>query len=160
MMNKNTLNNIIIFAVGAAVGSVVTWKIMKTRYEQLQDEYFEYEETPDSEEEYDNIIKDEGYETIENEEREEEDDMEDKPYVITPEEFGEGEYETESLIYYDDDVLTYENGKVIDNVDEIVGVGSLYTFGQYEDDSVFVRNDKLKKDFEILADERNYYDIK
>lgn len=159
-MNKNTLNNIIIFAVGAAVGSVVTWKIMKTRYEQLQDEYFEYEETPDSEEEYDNIIKDEGYETIENEEREEEDDMEDKPYVITPEEFGEGEYETESLIYYDDDVLTYENGKVIDNVDEIVGVGSLYTFGQYEDDSVFVRNDKLKKDFEILADERNYYDIK
>lgn len=159
-MNKNTLNNIVIFAVGAAVGSVVTWKIMKTRYEQLQDEYFEYEETPDSEEEYDNIIKDEGYETIENEEREEEDDMEDKPYVITPEEFGEGEYETESLIYYDDDVLTYENGKVIDNVDEIVGVGSLYTFGQYEDDSVFVRNDKLKKDFEILADERNYYDIK
>lgn len=159
-MNKNTLNNIIIFAVGAAVGSVVTWKIMKTRYEQLQDEYFEYEETPDSEEEYDNIIKDEGYETIENEEREEEDDMEDKPYIITPEEFGEGEYETESLIYYDDDVLTYENGKVIDNVDEIVGVGSLYTFGQYEDDSVFVRNDKLKKDFEILADERNYYDIK
>lgn len=159
-MNKNTLNNIIIFAVGAAVGSVVTWKIMKTRYEQLQDEYFEYEETPDSEEEYDNIIKDEGYETIENEEREEEDDMEDKPYVITPEEFGEGEYETESLIYYDDDVLTYENGKIIDNVDEIVGIGSLYTFGQYEDDSVFVRNDKLKRDFEILADERNYYDIK
>ena len=35
---KTTLSNFIIFATGAAIGSVVTWKIVKTKYEQIAQE--------------------------------------------------------------------------------------------------------------------------
>ena len=34
-MNKSILNKAIIFAIGAAVGSVVTYKLVKTKYEQI-----------------------------------------------------------------------------------------------------------------------------
>ena len=39
-MNKSTLSNIVIFAVGAAIGSAVTWKLLKTKYEQIAQEYY------------------------------------------------------------------------------------------------------------------------
>lgn len=83
-----------------------------------------------------------------------------KPYVISPEEFGEfEEYEKISLTYYADEVLADENDEEVDDVDEIVGEESLNHFGEYEDDSVFVRNDRLKCDYEILLDQRNYSDV-
>lgn len=82
---------------------------------------------------------------------------EDVPVVIPPEEFGEREdYEQLSLIYFSDQVLVDDDYNVITNIDQLVGRDSLTTFGQYEDDSVFVRNHRLKKDFEILADPRTY----
>ena len=34
-MNKNLLNNVLIFAAGVGIGSVVTWKIVKTKYDQI-----------------------------------------------------------------------------------------------------------------------------
>ena len=52
-----------------------------------------------------------------------------------------------------------ENDEEVDDVDEIVGEESLNHFGEYEDDSVFVRNDRLKCDYEILLDQRNYSDV-
>ncbi len=83
-----------------------------------------------------------------------------KPYIISPEEFGEfEEYEKISLTYYADEVLADENDEEVDDVDEIVGEESLNHFGEYEDDSVFVRNDRLKCDYEILLDQRNYSDV-
>lgn len=85
-----------------------------------------------------------------------------KPYVISPDEFGEMEdedYDKVSVTYYADGVLADEYDEVVENVDEIVGEESLTHFGEYEDDSVFVRNDKLKCDYEILLDQRNYSDI-
>ena len=82
------------------------------------------------------------------------------PYVISPEEFGDiEEYDTISLTYYADQVLTDDCDEVIGNVDDIVGIDSLDHFGEYEDDSVFVRNDRLRTDYEILQDTRNYFDI-
>ena len=35
---KTALSNFIIFATGAVIGSVVTWKIIKTKYEQIAQE--------------------------------------------------------------------------------------------------------------------------
>ena len=84
----------------------------------------------------------------------------DIPYVIPPEEFGEiEEYDTESLTYYQDGVLTDQDDSIIDNIDELIGEDSLTHFGEFEDDSVFVRNDKLRCDYEILRDLRNYSDV-
>lgn len=84
----------------------------------------------------------------------------DRPYVIKPEEFGElYDYETVSLTYYADHVLTDDQKYVIEDVDDIIGVDSLKHFGEYEDDSVFVRNDQKKCDYEILLSELKYVDI-
>lgn len=82
-----------------------------------------------------------------------------KPYVISPDEFGEiDEYETISLTLYADNVLADDQGNVIDDVEETVGEDSLNHFGEYEEDSVFVRNDERRCDYEILADALTYED--
>ena len=51
-----------------------------------------------------------------------------------------------------------EDDSPIVDIEYLVGEDSLDHFGEYEDDSVFVRNDDLKTDFEILLDEASYYD--
>lgn len=90
----------------------------------------------------------------------EEVDILDEPYVIKPEIFGEeDDYEEVSLTHYADGVLCDEQDNPIEDVDGLVGADYAEHFGEYEDDSVFVRNDRLKIDFEILADQRNYSDL-
>lgn len=84
-----------------------------------------------------------------------------KPYVISPYDYGEAEgYDTESLIYYADGVLTDDDNNPIEDVEGTVGKDALNHFGEYEDDSVFVRNERLKIDYEILLDSSKYSDLK
>ncbi len=84
----------------------------------------------------------------------------DEPYVIPPENFGElDDYEEVSLIYYSDGVLTDDMDEVIENPGDIVVENFETHFGEYEDDSVFVRNDILKCDYEILRDDRSFRDV-
>lgn len=87
-------------------------------------------------------------------------DKQTKPYVIPPEQFGDDEnYDQISLTYYADGVLADENDEVIEDVEDTVGIDSLNRFGEYEDDSVFVRNDARKCDYEILLDQRTYSEV-
>ena len=81
------------------------------------------------------------------------------PYVISPEEFDELGYTPISLTYFADGVLADEHGVVVDDVEEIVG-DALNHFGEYEDDSVYVRNDAKRCDYEILRDEREYAEFR
>ena len=82
------------------------------------------------------------------------------PYVISPEEFSDSEdYETISLTYYADQVLADDCDELVEDVENTVGFESLGTFGEYEDDSVFVRNERLMCDYEILKDQRKYSDV-
>lgn len=182
----NKLLGVFIFAAGAAVGSVVTWKLLKTKYEHIAQEEIdsvkeafsqiansddndikndtEKDKTEDDDEEYFVRVNDLGYTSSSvpyvNEVKKKGGGTVKRPYVITPDEFGEiYEYDTISLRYYADKVLTDEDDVVITNVDEIIGEDSLTHFGEYEDDSVFVRNDEMKADYEILLDLRKYYDI-
>lgn len=171
-MNRNVFG-VITFLAGAAIGSIVTWKFAKTKYEKIANEEIESvkevfskrkENTEKAEvKEYHTQIKDSGYDTaidIEKTEKGEEMSMNDKVYIIPPEEFDEtGYYETVSLTYYADDVLADEMNFPIVDMDVIGGEDTLTHFGEYEDDSIFVRNDELKIDFEILRDERNYTDV-
>lgn len=178
---NSTLNKIVIFALGAAVGSLATWKFLKTKYEQIAQEeidsvkevFARREMERDEESDYPHVAFDEpcvdsaafhtelsnkiselGYSNDEGE-------TPMAPYIITPDEFGEfDDYETISLTYYADGVLTDDMDEPIEDVDGLVGVDSLSHFGEYEDDSVFVRNDRMKADYEILSDLRNYSDIK
>lgn len=169
---NNTLSNMIIFTVGAVLGSTVTWKLIKSKYEQIVKEELDSIrksfKTDDEEElstdtnftELKNIIESNGYTNYSNTNNVEnkEDEME-GPYVIPPEEFDENDYQTESLTYWADKVLTDDYGNIIEDVESLVGEDSLTHFGEYEDDSVFVRNDLLQVDFEILIDTRNYHDV-
>ena len=121
----------------------------------------EHQEDKPNLREYASLIKKENYTSYSDttaDKKKEVDDVE-KPYVITPEEFGELDYSTISLTYYSDGVLTYESDELVEDVDDIVGADFAEHFGEYEDDSVFIRNDRMKTDFEILADKRNYSDV-
>ena len=161
------------FIAGAAAGAFVAWKALENKYKQIADDEIEsvkdmfkrkmqkQKETNEQAallKEYNDIVADEKYTNNKEDER----DMAEKAkvYVIPPEDFGEYGFETVSLTYYADKVLVDSaSNKVISNTDEIVGRNSLETFGEYEDDSVFVRNEDLKKDYEILLDVRKYSDI-
>ena len=82
------------------------------------------------------------------------------PYVIPPEQFGDNdEYEQISLTYYADSVLADDNDEIIEDVEETIGFESLNHFGEYEDDSVFVRNDARKCDYDILLDQMAYSEV-
>lgn len=82
------------------------------------------------------------------------------PYVISPDDFAEyKDYKTVSLVYFSDGVLADNNYDRIDDVDDLIGYDSLDHFGEYEDDSVHVRNDRLKTDYEVLLDTRKYQEI-
>lgn len=79
----------------------------------------------------------------------------DRPYVIDPWDFGGEEgYDTVTLNYYADDVLTDSDNNVIEDedIDDFVGADFAEHFGEYEKDCVCVRNDRLKIDYEICRD--------
>ncbi len=84
-----------------------------------------------------------------------------KPYVISPYDFGEiDDYSQIELTYYADGTLEDDEGHIITDIDELIGPDALNTFGEYEDDSVFVRNEYLRTDFQILKDYRRYEDAR
>ena len=179
------------FVLGAAVGSVTVWKLLKTKYEQLAQEEIDsvievfsrreakqsiedvseshdddvVKETMDNEKQTRNMYEKmttnyTNYSEMSGKEPEKKQETTDRPYVIEPSDFGElDDYERISLTYYDDQVLVDEDDELVEDVDNVVGFDSLNHFGEFEDDAVFVRNDRLKCDYEILLDQRRYSDV-
>lgn len=186
-----TLSKVLYFTAGAAIGSVVTWKLLKRKYEQWAqkeiDSVMDYcsakqnEPAPEETDEqlaiqFDETSSEEPIEPTEGEKIQyekyaqaygnlainEQKSDDDWPRVISPDEFGENpEYETVELTLYADGVLADDWDNVIDEdeIDEMIGKDSLNHFGEYEEDSVFVRNDGLKTDYQILQDLRNFSDV-
>lgn len=176
MTNKNLIFSIFVFTAGAAVGSAVTWKLVKTKYEQIaQEEIDSVKEVfakraatmKPSLEEYKAKLDDLKYEMeqeeSENTEKEDTESMDKKTssaaYVISPEEFGDCGYDTISLTYFADGVVADDFDEPIEDVEDLIGPDALDSFGEFEDDSVFVRNDEKQCDYEILLDVRNHADI-
>lgn len=183
------MKQIIAFVLGATAGSLITWKLLEQKYKQIADEEiesvreyyknrdktFERLDSTDSvtyrstkgdagviEEEKTNynklvtdleyasddatIIVDHGEESI-------------APFVISPEEFGEMQgYDTKSWTLYADLVLADENDEIVVDPENIIGDG-LEHFGEYEDDSVYVRNDNIECDYEILKHTKTFSEI-
>lgn len=192
------MKNLLCFVTGAAIGSVVTWKLIEKKYKDLADEEIEsvietfknrkpritkdeVKETVEKvinkwkepKETIEDIVTAEGY-SIEDEEETDEDDESNYtididtgvevivPYVITPEQFGEySEYGTKTLTYYADNVLTDEvdNPITSDEMVTMIGPDALDHFGEYEDDSVYIRDETNEMDYEILKSEKMFSEI-
>lgn len=83
-----------------------------------------------------------------------------KPYIIREDEFDEfDDYSVISLYYYADKKLADDNDQLVEDVDDVVGFKSLEIFDEHDIDTLYVRNDRLKVDFEILRCLQNYSDI-
>ena len=63
------------------------------------------------------------------------------------------------MVLYSDNVLVDEDDQVVTDADDIVGTEYPDYFGEYDDDVVYVRNDRLKADYEISKDLRRYATI-
>lgn len=79
------------------------------------------------------------------------------PYVISPHDFETSSNKTVTLWYSDDNVLYDDNGNEIRQYTDMIGNDALTHFGEYEEDSVYVRNDVQCIDYEILLDHKIYY---
>ena len=83
--------------------------------------------------------------------------VEDGPYVISPGEFGDGEYVVKNLFFYSDGVLCDEDFNIIKNIKDTIGSEALNSFG--DDDAVYVRDIKNEVDYEILKQDEKYSDV-
>ena len=201
----STLNKVIIFAMGAVIGSLAAWKLTKTKYEKIMieeeqslREYYnkkvkviedtatdlhdsyqrredalrkQLEEETEKEPEivqdmdelhdkeldrYAEILKDHKYSL-------EEPCFEgtnDKPYVVSPDEFGDADdYDIITLNYYADGVVADDWNDPIEDIGATIGEDFASHYGEYEEDVVYVRNDRLKVEYEILRSNLRYEDM-
>lgn len=176
----NGLKYALVFSMGVATGIVVSWKTLEAKYKQIAQEEIdsvkEVYSKKASEEACEEVVEEDASPVFPTEdEKEQMKEIIDQyvgeggseamkfsaPYVIPPEEHGEiEEYETESWTYYADGVITDEQDRIVENVADIIGIDPLDHFGEYEEDSVFVRNEFLRCDYEILRDLRPYDEAK
>jgi len=211
---SNKLLNILMFTVGAAIGSAVTWRVVKNMYEQIANEEIasvkeEYTNlmikmkkqlkenaTYDSSQDIDETteVEDDEYYPDDDERdfveaernqidyykmtskyrssvNEESDDKNDEkgderddevsyingPYVISPDEFNSSPpgYNAQPLDYFADGVLA-DNWGVILDLDETIGEDAVNHFGEYDDDIIYVRNERTEIDYEVTRDPRTY----
>ncbi|MDO4292094.1 MAG: hypothetical protein Q4C65_02575 [Eubacteriales bacterium] len=177
-MKMNSINGFGLFVLGICAGAIITRGFLKAEYAQktkeeiesirdfynekitLQNKVEEKSENPTEKkvEAYKDMVEHLGYRQYSHEHvHTSEKVQEDRPYLIAAEDFGTlAGYEAISLIYYSDHVLTDEMNEFVEDVDDVIGFESLNHFDDYEEDAVFVRNDRLKADYEILKDNRPY----
>lgn len=82
-----------------------------------------------------------------------------KPYMISQEEYSNGEYEPIGLTYYSDNILaTDDTMEPVEDVEGTVGFNSLSHLmqGGPDDDIIYVRNDRLRVDYEVMRDDRPF----
>lgn len=187
-------NKVLIFTLGAGVGSLVTWKIVETKYKQIADEEIEsvvrhFKEKLEAKERivdvktfkdkienpsitvyadgeeidsYEEKIDELGYDNI----VEEVNDLDQntpvreyiKPYVISPEEFGEFGSTMKSMTYYADGTLIDDEEQIVSDPEALIG-DALEHFGEFEDDAVHVRDENIECDYEIIKDERTFSEV-
>ena len=184
---KKEFTYFVIFAIGAAVGSVASMKYFKTKYERIADEEIESvkksitqlvknsdilnKKSDSNPKNNSNSASDntKGKETLNKvvskldytsfsksatkEEVKDDKPEGDLPYIIPPEQVGEDDYECNTYTLYSDGVLTDELNDVVEEEDLAYLIGSRDVFKHIDDygnGAVYVRNDFLGTDFEII----------
>ena len=169
------MKNVLWFLAGIGIGSVITWKITENYYRQIANE--EIESVVNRFKELEDRFKKDDEEIMKTSTDENEDDIneyneiahnykpsnkyeeaklkEDEkdlvgPYVISPEEFGENDYEIRSLTLYSDGTLVDNEDHTIAVPEHVLGEEALDHIGEYEDDAVHVRDDMNQVDYEVI----------
>lgn len=186
---NNCAKEAFIFAVGIAVGAVITYKYMSNKDEYIEEiiidggqvakaveSYSQSELSHDdeNEQELDNesVAISEAYKTSEKEsvnysdmykdDKDNEDKSDEKReeiHQIDPREYGEDTDYTFSFTLYSDGVLADELDDRILNPESRIGEGTLSDFMNADSDELYIRNEKTKSDYEIIKDERRYSDV-
>ena len=114
--------------------------------------------------EYANVIEKEGYKdysAISKPEPKEEKPVKEEPIsYIPPSEFGaEDEYEQIELTYYADGILADDEGEVVSDVAASVGWEFDEHFGEFEETTVYVKNDTMKAYYVVAMSEDEYAEV-
>lgn len=129
----------------------------------VQNEEAEAEKEENTKDEYNEIVQNytnytqyNDIETKENKKEEKEERTNYEPFIIDVEEFGEDPtYDTATLTYYKDKVLTNDLDDVIDY--SVAGEENLKIFDEHPDcKAIYVRDDIYMVDYEILRDPYQY----
>lgn len=180
------MKGLFIFAAGVVAGAVagaylVKDKIMADAKQEIEEvrEYYKskkeskkeetVEEQPVVEEvkeekEYEEIVVNSGYVNYNKPEQiTQHSVLEDEPYSIDPEEFGDKEeegWDTMVLTYFADGVLIDDADEIVEQPDVVVGLDNLKIFEEFPDATcVYVRNETWRTDFEILRDDWKWSDL-
>lgn len=163
---NNSLKYFLTFTAGVAVGTFLAGTYLKKKYDEILDEQIE-SANEELEAERERVVELE--EEAAKRSLEDYRGMGDKhegeavsaPYIITPEQLGDIEaYDVTTLYYYADGALVNLNDEIVEDVEGTVGLDFAEHFGEFEDDSVCIRNEAHECDYEILKDPRIYADIK
>ena len=179
------MKGLFIFAAGVVAGAVagaylVKDKVMADAKQEIEEvrEYYKskkeskkeetVEEQPveevKEEKEYEEIVVNSGYVNYNKPEQIiQHSVLEDAPYAIDPEEFGDKEeegWDTTSLTYFADGVLVDDTDEIVEQPDVVVGLDNLKIFEEFPDATcVYVRNETWRTDFEILRDDWKWSDL-
>lgn len=179
------MKGLFIFAAGVVAGAVagaylVKDKVMADAKQEIEEvrEYYKskketkkeetVEEQPveevKEEKEYKTIVENSGYVNYNKPEQiAQHSVLEDEPYSIDPEEFGNKEdegWDTMVLTYFADGVLIDDADEIVEQPEVVVGLDNLKIFEEFPDATcVYVRNETWRTDFEILRDDWKWSDL-
>lgn len=111
--------------------------------------------------EYHKIVKNEykeGDEEVKAEQESPEEELPDKPYMISEDEYLEGnnDYEKISLTYFtEDDTLADDTDEMVD-VEETISSDIFNQIAESDDGDFYVRNDTVQTDFEVVKIDASY----
>lgn len=162
------MKNFLYLTLGIAIGSVGCYFFLKDKFdkrfeeewrkewEKEKSEPVEENETDNEEEEesqdYEDIIETESYRNAETENK--------RPYVITSEDFAyDDSMDKITLYYHSDKIVADSDGNAIEDVEDVIGFDSLNHIGEYANDCVYVRNERLRCDYEVLLSQIPYAEV-
>lgn len=165
----NKFRYVLTFLAGSALGAAASFLLLRKKFDE-QRLYFENKygssdtdngDTPDTpDEKSHDISKEDMMDYYKNKTPNDISETPEKakvPHVIHPDDFGMLDYDTITLTLYFDGVVADDNDFVVDG--DILGDDWKNHFGEFEPDAVYVRNDILKADYEILRDNNKFSDI-
>lgn len=89
-----------------------------------------------------------------------EEDIMEEIYTISPDDFIEmNGYDKVTLTYYSGDLTLADEFEEVVEIEDTIGMDNLDYFGKYEEGTLYVRNEKVSTDYEVIMDGRSFGDI-